>query len=86
MLVKKFTDKYDDRKIFYHFNIFGLKFRLAVKKDRAFKISPEHPNYSKREYLIKNIYRTKMGYSYDGKNLYTLTRWKQISLWYWAYL
>jgi len=74
MLVKKFTDKNDDRKIFYHFNLLGLKFRLAVKKDRAFKISPEHPNYSKREYLIKNIYRTKMGYSYDGKNLYTLTR------------
>ena len=74
MLVKKFTDKYDDRKIFYHFNIFGLKFRLAVKTNRAFKISPTNSNYSKRQYLTKNIYYTKMGVSYDGINskLYTL--------------
>ena len=74
MLVKRFTDKDDDRKIFYHFNFFGLKFRIAIKKDRAFKINSDHPTYQKRTYLTKNIYKTKMGYSYDGKNLYTLTR------------
>ena len=72
--IKRFTDKHDDRKIFYHFTFLGAKFRLAVKKDRTFKISPLHPNYDKRTYLTKNIYKTKMGYSYDGKNLYTLTR------------
>ena len=74
-MIKKFIDKDDGRKIFYHFNFFGVKFRLAVKTDRAFKIKPSHDNYKKRTYLIPNrIYYTKMGYSYDGKNLYTLTK------------
>jgi hypothetical protein len=74
-MIKKFIDKYDGRKIFYHFNFFGVKFRLAVKTDRAFKIKPSNENYKKRTYLIPNrIYYTKMGYSYDGKNLYTLMK------------
>ena len=80
-MIKKFIDKDDGRKIFYHFNFFGVKFRLAVKTNRAFKITPNHENYKKRTYLIPNrIYYTKMGYSYDGKNLYTLMKNSEVKV------
>ena len=71
-MVKKFTDRYDNRKIFYHFNLLGVKFRLAVKTDRSFKRGSDKRKYF--SYLPKSIYYTDMGYSYDGKNLYTLTK------------
>ncbi len=29
-MIKVFTDSYDNKKFFYHFNIFGLKFRIAT--------------------------------------------------------
>jgi len=72
MKIKKFTDKYDNRKIFYHVEFFGVKFRVAVKKNRAFKAGSNKRKYF--SYLPKSIYYTDMGISYDGKNLYTLYR------------
>ena len=47
-MIKKFIDKDDGRKIFYHFNFFGVKFRLAVKTDRVSKITSSNKNYKKR--------------------------------------
>ena len=29
-MIKVFTDSYDNKKFFYHFNLFGLKFRIAT--------------------------------------------------------
>jgi len=37
LTIKTFEDKYDSRKIFHHVNILNFKFRIAVKKDRAYK-------------------------------------------------
>jgi|TARA_R100000482_G_C5115731_1_gene142941 hypothetical protein len=72
---KIFTDRKEPRgndRTFTHFNILGVKFRLAIK-ERAYRNKTEKV-MAKRKYLTKNIYYTKMGVSYDGINnkLYTL--------------
>ena len=72
LTIKTFEDRYDSRKIFHHVNILNFKFRIAVKKDRAYKRGNKKRKYF--SFLPKSIYYTNMGYSYDGKNLYTLTK------------
>ena len=72
---KIFTDRKEPRgndRVFKHFNILGVKFRVAIK-ERAYR----RKNFNvmtKRTYLTKNIYYTNMGISYDGidSKLYTL--------------
>ena len=79
MTTKIFTDRKEPRgndRVFKHFNILGVKFRVAIK-ERAYR----RKNFNvmaKRTYLTKNIYYTSMGISYDGidSKLYTLY-WKQ---------
>ena len=75
MTTKIFTDRKEPRgnnRVFKHFNILGVKFRVAIK-ERAYRRGSD-----KRTYLTKNIYYTNMGISYDGvdSKLYTL---------YWRY-
>jgi len=75
METKIFTDRKEPRgnnRVFKHFNILGVKFRVAIK-ERAYR----RKNFNvmvKRTYLTKNIYYTNMGISYDGvdSKLYTL--------------
>ena len=75
MTTKIFTDRKEPRgndRVFKHFNILGVKFRVAIK-ERAYR----RKNFNvmaKRTYLTKNIYYTSMGISYDGidSKLYTL--------------
>ena len=75
MTTKIFTDRKEPRgndRVFKHFNILGVKFRVAIK-ERAYR----RKNFNvmtKRTYLTKNIYYTNMGISYDGidSKLYTL--------------
>ena len=71
MTTKIFTDRKEPRgndRVFKHFNILGVKFRVAIK-ERAYRRGSD-----KRTYLTKNIYYTSMGISYDGidSKLYTL--------------
>lgn len=78
MTTKIFTDRKElpyirtNKRVFKHFNILGVKFRIAIK-ERAYR----RKNFNvmaKRTYLTKNIYYTDMGISYDGvdSKLYTL--------------
>jgi len=74
MTTKIFTDRKElpyirtNKRVFKHFNILGVKFRVAIK-ERAYRRGSD-----KRTYLTKNIYYTDMGISYDGvdSKLYTL--------------
>ena len=74
--IKTFTDSYNNNKKFHHVNLLGFKFRVANNK-RSFKTRAE------------SVYRTDRGIVFnlfDKRYLCIITKWKQISLWYWAYL
>lgn len=84
MTTKIFTDRKEPRgndRVFKHFNILGVKFRVAIK-ERAYR----RKNFNvmaKRTYLTKNIYYTSMGISYDGidSKLYTLYWRQKMKIW-----
>ena len=55
-MIKVFTDSYDNKKFFYHFNLFGLKFRIATNTRGFNKYGTYKTNRGRVLNFAENIY------------------------------